>query len=230
MAIAHRINFFLTSTASLCFWIRGELFVILLLFQIVKMNLLQQKEFLLNGSPVAILIGEEFSKKDDVTLTQQVVEYYNSIGNKAISPVYGEVILDKQSVEDDFAHGVGRAKAIAFAAVPNIIKNGIVILPLDNHKKDTKILSAMIAAPISIGDTNYIGVVVVRQYYSGNNKLYVHEVTLKEKILVNSSNPVLQANSQGINHLDSSSNPAQKPATNQGAIAKVLQKIISATI
>ena len=55
---------------------------------------------------------------------------------------------------------------------------------------------------------------------AGNKKLYVHEVFLKRKLL------------------DSSSNPAHIPATNQGVvsesfnnkgnIAKILQKIISA--
>jgi hypothetical protein len=133
-----------------------------------KIPLAIQKEFLLQGNPVVILSGKEFSKKEGIKLTQQVSDYYNSIGGKAISPVYGEVILDKQSVEDDFAHGVGRLKAIAFAAVPKIIEQGIVILPLGKHKKGEKTLSAMIAAPINIDTDEYIGVIVIRQYISGH--------------------------------------------------------------
>ncbi|GHT56322.1 hypothetical protein FACS189446_8400 [Bacteroidia bacterium] len=174
------------------------------------LSLFEQKEFLLNSSPVTILTGNEFSKKEGMTLTQQVIEYYHSLGGKIISPVYGEIILDKQSVEDDFAHGVGRKKAIAFAAVPDVIEKGIVILPLGHHKKDEKTVSAMIAAPIIINADEYACVVVIRQYASGNKKLYVHEVSLKHKLL------------------DNSSNPALIPATNQGNIAKILQKIISA--
>jgi len=179
-----------------------------------------QQEFLLRGKPVAILIGDEFSKKEGMTLTQQVTDYYNSIGRIVVSPDYGEIMLDKQSVEDDFAHGVNRIKAIAYAAVPDIIKKGIVILPLGNHKEGEKRLSAMIAAPLVVGEGEYIGVVVIRQYASGNKKLYVHEVFLKRKLL------------------DSSSNPAHIPATNQGVVSesfnnkgyitKILQKIISA--
>lgn len=106
-------------------------------------SLSAQREFLLKGKPVVTLIGDEFSKKEGITLTQQVTDYYNSIG-----------------------------------------------------------------------------VVVIRQYASGNKKLYVHEVFLKRKLL------------------DSSSNPAHIPATNQGVIpesfnnkgniAKILQKIIFA--
>ena len=187
-----------------------------------NMSLLAQREFLLNGEPVVILTGNEFSKKEGITLTQQVTEYYNSIGKIAVSPYYGEIMLDKQSVEDDFAHGVGRIKAIAYAAVPYIIEKGIIILPLGNHKQGEKTLSAMIAAPLIIRTDDYIGMVVIRQYASGNKKLYVHEVFLKRKLL------------------DDSSNPAHIPATNQGVItessikkgniAKVLQKIISAKI
>lgn len=85
------------------------------------LSLSEQKEFLLNSKPVAVLTGEEFTKKEGITLTQQVIEYYGTIGGKALSPVYGEVILDEKGVDDDFAHGVGRIKAVAFAAVPQII-------------------------------------------------------------------------------------------------------------
>ena len=145
----------------------------------------EQKEFLLNSLPVSVLTGSEFAKKDGVTLTQQVTEYYNSIGNMAISPVYGEIILDKQSVEDDFAHGVGRKKAIAFAAVPDVIEKGIIILPL-----------------------------------------YVHEVSLKQKLLDDSSNPALiPAAYQGV---ESCPTTDCAKTINQGNVAKILQKIISA--
>lgn len=61
-----------------------------------EQELLAQKEFLLNGHPVAKLTGDEFAPKEGLRLTEQVVAYYNSIGGKAISPVYGEVILDKK--------------------------------------------------------------------------------------------------------------------------------------
>ena len=196
-----------------------------------KFTLLEQKEFLFHGKPVAVLTGDEFAKKEGITLTQQVTEYYNSIGGVAKSPVYGDIILDKQSVEDDFAHGVGRIKAVAFAAVPNIIETGIVVLPLRNYKQENKILSAMIAAPLTIGASEYIGVVVIRQYASGNKKLYVHEVSIKEKLLDGSSNPAhIPATNQGVvsDSLIGSSNPTQSLAAKQGDIAKVLQKIISA--
>ena len=158
-------------------------------------EIFKQQEFLLKGKPVITLIGNEFAKREGITLTQQVTEYYDSIGKIAISPDYGEIMLDKQSVEDDFAHGIGRIKAIAYAAVPAIIEKGIVILPLGNHKQ--------------------------------NEKLYVHEVFLKRKLLDGSSNPAhIPATNQGV--IPESSVNKQKLVTNKGNIAKVLQKIISA--
>jgi len=182
-------------------------------------DLQQIKNFLLKENPVITLTGNEFGKKDGFTLTQQVVECYNMIDNEVISPVYGKIILDKQSVEDDFAHGVSRIKAIAFAAVPAVIEKGVVILPLAQHKEGDKRLSAMIAAPIQIAENEYICVVVIRQYVSGNKKLYVHEVSLKDKFLVSSSNPTLMpATQQGIISV-----PLEK---NQGSVAKVLQNIL----
>jgi hypothetical protein len=189
----------------------------------------EQKEFLL-GQPVVILTGNEFARKEGVTLTQQVSEYYNSIGNKAISPVYGDIILDKKGVDDDFAHGVGRIKAIAFAAIPQVIERGIVVLPFGKHKSGKNVVSAMIAAPIRIAEKEYVCVVVLRKRLE-INKLYVHEVTPKGKLLAGSSNPTQSlATRQGVipDSLTSSSNPTQSLAAHQGDIAKVLNKIISA--
>ena len=181
----------------------------------------EQKEFLLSSEPVARLTGNEFAKKEGYTLTGQVTEYYNSIGNIVISPDYGEVVLDEKGVDDDFAHGVGRIKAAAFAAVPKVIEKGIVILPFGKYKAGENIVSAMIAAPIQIAEKEYICVVVLRKRRE-INKLYVHEVTLKEKLLDVCNQEVKSVSSLG------SSNPTLCLATNQGNVAKILQNILSA--
>ena len=179
------------------------------------------KSFLLKGNPVIILTGNEFAKKEGYTLTQQVAEYYNSIGNIVISPDFGKVVLDEKGVDDDFAHGVGRIKAVAFAAVPKVIEQGIVILPFGKYKTGENIVSAMVAAPIQIAEKEYICVVVLRKRRE-INKLYVHEVTLKEKLLDSNNQEVKLVSLLG------SSNPTLSLATNQGDIAKVLQNILFA--
>ena len=116
-------------------------------------------------------------------------------------------------------------KAIAFAAVPQIIEKGIVILPFGKYKSGENVVSAMIAAPVQIANNEYICIVVLRKRQE-INKLYVHEVTIKEKLLDDNSN---SATNQEVipNSLTGSSNPTQSLATNQRDIANVLQKIIS---
>jgi hypothetical protein len=166
-----------------------------------------------------VIALKKFAKKEGYTLTQQVVEYYNSIGNIVISPDYGEVPLDEKGVDDDFAHGVGRIKAVAFAAVPKVIEKGVVILPFGKYKTGENIVSAMIAAPIQIAEKEYVCVVVLRKRRE-INKLYVHEVTLKEKLLDISNQEVR------VKSLVGSSNPTLSSATNQGDIVKVLQNIL----
>jgi hypothetical protein len=183
------------------------------------------KDFLLNGKPVIVLSGNEFARKEGYTLTGQVAEYYNSIGNVVISPDYGEVVLDEKGVDDDLAHGMGRQKAVAFAAVPAVITKGRILLPFGKYKEGENIVSAMIAAPIQIAEKEYVCVVVLRKRQE-INKLYVHEVTLKEKLLDiknnNNNQEVKPASSIG------SSNPTLSLATNQGNVAKVLQNVLTA--
>jgi len=89
----------------------------------------------------------------------------------------------------------------------------------------------MVGAPIEIANKEYVGVVVIRRNKTGDTRLYIHEVTVKQKLLDGSSNPALiPVTNQGVmpDSPISSSNPTSMLATNQGDIAKVLQKIIFA--
>ena len=73
--------------------------------------------------------------------------------------------------------------------------------------------TGMIAAPVMIDGKRYICVVeVIRN--KKDNRLYTHEVTLQEKLLDVRSKP--------------SQSQSEIPATNQGALAKVLQKNVTA--
>jgi len=65
----------------------------------------------------------------------------------------------------------------------------------------------------------------IRQYASGNKKLYVHEVSLKQKLLDDSSNPALiPAAYQGVEPCPSTD---CTKTVSQGNVAKIIQKIIS---
>lgn len=130
--------------------------------------------------PVTALTGQEF-QKDGVPLTEKVTklwkEQFNGI---AISPELGEVRLDLEGVKSSIGHGIGSLKSAAFACVEDVIRNGIVFDRQENWKGrgyDT----AVIAAPVTIKDVEYICEVVVEQR-SNRQGFYLHEVEIKKKL------------------------------------------------
>lgn len=129
---------------------------------------------------VAKLSGKEF-QKDGVPLTDKVPAYWNDVYHGAVeSPEIGRVILDREGVKSSMGHGIGALKSAAFYAVPDEIRFGRVFDRQTNWKErgyDT----AVIAAPIYIGDTEYICEVEVEQR-PNKQSFYVHEVEIKEKL------------------------------------------------
>ena len=127
--------------------------------------------------PVKEITGEEF-KKGEVDLITQVSSFFDSVGNHAYNQQLGDIILDRSGVGDDIAHGIGRKKAAAFAAVPEVLRYGKVI----DYQTDWKgrgYDTAVVAAPVTIGGEPYLeGIILVRK--SETNRFYVHEV-LTEK-------------------------------------------------
>ena len=127
--------------------------------------------------PVTALTGSEF-EKGKTDLITQVSDYFDSFGNMAYNPQLGDIILNRKGVKDDMGHGIGRKKAAAFAAVPAILENGRVIdyqVKWKGRQYDT----AVVAAPITIGNEPYIaGIVLTRA--NGENKFYVHEVLMEK--------------------------------------------------
>lgn len=127
--------------------------------------------------PVAEVSGEEF-KKGEKDLITQVTEFFDGMGNEVYNPQLGDVMLTRRGAKSDIAHGIGRKKAAAFAAVPDILKNGRVIdyqVDWKGRNYDT----AVVAAPITIAGEPYMaGVVLTRT--DSENRFYVHEV-LTEK-------------------------------------------------
>lgn len=137
-------------------------------------------------------------------------DYFKSIGGNAVSPLFGNVILDRKGADDSLAHGMGRNKAVAYAAVKEVIENGVLVDTHTNHKGrgyDT----AVIAAPISIGGERYICLAVVRRN-ANENRFYLHEVTAQKNL----------RNDAFVTNL------AQKPAS-MGDLANILQNIVSAS-
>lgn len=126
---------------------------------------------------VTDLNGNEFAK-GSVDLITQVTNYFKSIGNKVDSK-YGTIILNRTGVKSSVSHGIGRNKAIAFKAVPNVIEQGEII-DYQNNYKGRKYDTAVFAAPININNSSYYVAVVVN-VNKNSNEYYLHEVAIQNK-------------------------------------------------
>jgi hypothetical protein len=137
-------------------------------------------DYLLSESWVAHLTGSEF-QKDATPLTEKVAQFYlNKYNGQVERKGFGIVVLDKKGVKDSIAHGIGSTKSAAFAAVPDIIKSGVVIDKQVNWKergKDTYV----IATPLQIRNEGYTGIVIVTQA-AEKNRFYLHEVVLQKSL------------------------------------------------
>lgn len=123
--------------------------------------------------PVTKLTGNEFAKGDTDLMTQ-VLNYFDSLGNSVYSEQFGDVALTKSSWRSERRHGMTALKANTFAAVPDVIRNGVVIDYMQKH--DGAVDRIVAAAPIQIGtDADYyVGVMLQRDQQS--QRLYLHDV------------------------------------------------------
>ena len=168
-----------------------------------------KRAFLMGNNYVSRLIWDEFTK-DGVPLTEKVPAYYHErYGGVVHRDGLGDVILDRRSVKDSLSHGISRNKSAAFAAVGEIITDGMII---DTQKdwKGRNINSVTIAAPIEIGGKGFVGVVIVTRGSGTNtNRFYLHEVILQESLQ------------------DESIKTDTKADSHQGDVAKILKNIAS---
>ncbi|MFI3219596.1 MAG: hypothetical protein QX189_10815 [Methylococcales bacterium] len=138
-----------------------------------------QKDFL-SKEPIISLSGNEFQKAS-TPITERVSQWFKeAYQGKVVNSVIGEVLLNERGVKDSISHGLGKNKAAAFAAVPEIIKNGMII-SVDENWKGRGYNGYTLAAPISIGGNDFIGVVIVHRDEQ-TQRFYLQEVVLKEKL------------------------------------------------
>lgn len=137
-----------------------------------------------NMKPVAELTGKEFEgKRGAKYLTEEVTEYYNSLGNVVHNDVVGDILLTRRSVKDDTAHGYNDLKAIAFKAVPEVLKNGKVLQYTKDWKGrgyDSVIIGAQIKVVSGELKGNYYQLCIAN-VNKENNRMYLHEVQVIEK-------------------------------------------------
>lgn len=130
-----------------------------------------------NMKPVVTLKGSEFSKSN-ADLVTQVTKYFDDIGGY-VNTDCGKIELTKKGVKSSIGHGIGRNKAIAFKAVPNVLKEGKII-DFQKNWKNRGYDTAVFAAPIKIANKDYFmaAVIVVE---TERNSYYLHEVAIQEK-------------------------------------------------
>lgn len=116
--------------------------------------------------------------------------------------------MDKKGADDSLAHGMGRKKAIAYAAVKDVIEKGILI-DYDFNHKGRNYASAVVCAPIQIQNNRSICYVTITRK-ENSNRYYLHEVWTEKSLTSARSNAV-----QG------------QPSHLQGT-AKILQNILAA--
>ena len=130
----------------------------------------------LEGPPVAMLTGDEFSDLPDrKSIVKAVRSMYAGCNFESVNPQIGKVRLTKSGINDSMRHGYGREKLAAFAAVPAIINRGVLAAENDNWKS-RGYRSFTLAAPISIAGVAYFALVVVNRMQNGDQNFYLHEV------------------------------------------------------
>jgi hypothetical protein len=168
----------------------------------------------LEGTPVAVLTGNEFSK-DGVPLTVKVPQWYAQHGDSLVNaPGIGEVMLDVRAVKDSIAHGLGKNKAAAFAAVPDVLRKGRLLHKAALEGSRGQGAAYFVGAPVTLGGKRMVEVVVVKSTL-GHQRMYVHEVALLE--------PLQDAFKTGADASFDGALAGAKP----GAIRSLLQSIFS---
>ncbi len=144
-------------------------------FKITKDDVIDNMRAISKMDYVKTLTGNEFAK-GDIDLITQVETFFDSIGGFAENDVIGEVELNRKGAKSSIGHGVGRNKAIAFKAIPEIIANGKII-DAQHNRRDRGYDTVVLAAPIQIGKVPYYaGVIVVRDLSVDKQSYYLHEV------------------------------------------------------
>lgn len=123
--------------------------------------------------PVAELTGKEFPKGEK-RLLNQVAEYFESVGGSVEHPELGTIRLTKSGARKDIKHGIGNKKAVAFAAVPEVLRKGKVI-EYHYNWKGRKYDTATVAAPVTVaGERSYVAAILLKT--SDDDVFYLHEI------------------------------------------------------
>ena len=102
------------------------------------------------------------------------------------SEQFGDVALSKSSINSEFRHGITPLKVVTFAAVPSVIKRGVVIYTL--NKNSSGLERIVVAAPVTVGtpaEKMYVAVMLQRDPQS--QRLYLHDAVTEKELDINSA-------------------------------------------
>lgn len=136
--------------------------------------------FLFDGESVIDVIGTEFQKSDKSIVDTVSKFFMEEYGGEANRQDIGKILLDNRAVKNDIGHGLNRIKAATFAAVHDIIEQGVII-DKKNEWKGKQTESYIIAAPITIAGERYVGMAIVKRSVDGK-RLYLHGVITQKSL------------------------------------------------
>lgn len=169
----------------------------------------RRKARVLQGEPV-YTVKERTAPQGFKALREWAAALFEKAGGKAVNPEAGEILLNERSVRDSIAHGMNPFKAEAFAAIPDVISQGVVIHEGVNPENGTRYV--YISAPVEIGGKDDVVTLLARNTGNGS-QMYLHSVATKESILNASDTETAEIS-------------RETGKVNSGYIASVLKKLL----
>ncbi|HFC7703952.1 TPA: PLxRFG domain-containing protein [Neisseria meningitidis] len=169
----------------------------------------RRKARVLQGEPV-YTVKERQAPQGFKALREWAAALFEKAGGKAVNPEAGEILLNERSVRDSIAHGMNPFKAEAFAAIPDVISQGVVIHEDVNPENGTRYV--YISAPVEIEGKDDVVTLLARNTGNGS-QMYLHSVATKESILNASDTETAEIS-------------RETGKVNSGYIASVLKKLL----
>jgi|GEM_PF-4494034 len=173
-----------------------------------------QTRAFLDSEPVASMRGDEVPKFNKTSeLVDWAAKHFADTTTDGVveNAQLGEIGLNRRSVRDSLGHGYGKDKIQALYLLPQALPQAQVLSIEERNHTET---GYILGAPIEIGGKPFVMAMLIKRN-EGGQKLYVHEVVLREK-LQSAINTAASAVSQKTGELTQD---------NSGAIRTVLEKI-----
>ena len=159
-------------------------------------------------------IDAEVLEKKHKRVSENILEYFNSIGNIAHNDEIGNVDLVKSGAKTTVTKGFSDKKASAVGAIKDVIENGTIIDRQSNWKNRSYDTVVIAGKGTLYGEDSIMGI-VIKTYPNHKNlnaKFYLHEIIeIKEADLYKQTAPQLSVDAE---HKSTSNNSIPKNTPN----------------